>query len=52
MEIAAERLVFEEAAWNSHEPDMILEGYAGNIEMRDGFGIEESDRQLRREIFP
>jgi hypothetical protein len=32
MEIAAERLVFEEAAWNSHEPDKILEGYAGNIE--------------------
>lgn len=36
METAAKRLTFEEAAWNSHDPERVLEGYADNIEMRDG----------------
>jgi nuclear transport factor 2 (NTF2) superfamily protein len=36
MENAAERLVFEAAAWNSHSIDSILEGYADNAEIRDG----------------
>jgi hypothetical protein len=36
MENAAERLAFEEASWNSHNIDRILEGYASNAEIRDG----------------
>ena len=36
MESAAERLLLEEAAWNTRDPERILEGYADNIEMRDG----------------
>jgi len=36
MENAAERLAFEEAAWNSHHIDSILEGYANQAEIRDG----------------
>jgi len=46
MEIAAERLVFEENAWNSHEPDKILEGYADNIEMRDGVDFINGKQEL------
>ena len=48
MEIAAERLVFEETAWNSHEPDIILQGYADNIEMRDGVDFITSKQELRQ----
>jgi len=36
MESAAERLLLEEAAWNTRNPERILEGYADNVEMRDG----------------
>ncbi len=36
MESAAKRLVLEESAWNSRDPEKILEGYADNVEMRDG----------------
>jgi nuclear transport factor 2 (NTF2) superfamily protein len=36
MESAAERLLLEEAAWNTRDPERILEGYADNVEMRDG----------------
>jgi len=36
MDTAAERLTFEEAAWNTHDPEQILKGYADDIEMRDG----------------
>jgi uncharacterized protein len=48
MESAAERLVFEETAWNSHEPDNILEGYAENIEMRDGVDFINGKQELRQ----
>ena len=48
MEIAAERLVFEETAWNSHEPDRILEGYADNIEMRDGVDFINGRQELKQ----
>jgi uncharacterized protein len=36
MESAAERLLLEEAAWNTRDPEKILEGYTDNVEMRDG----------------
>jgi nuclear transport factor 2 (NTF2) superfamily protein len=36
MESAAERLLLEEAAWNTRDPEKILEGYADKVEMRDG----------------
>jgi nuclear transport factor 2 (NTF2) superfamily protein len=36
MDTAAERLTFEEAAWNTNDPEQILKGYADDIEMRDG----------------
>jgi uncharacterized protein len=36
MESAAERLLLEEAAWNSRDPERILAGYADEVEMRDG----------------
>jgi uncharacterized protein len=39
MDTAAERLTFEEAAWNSHNISQIMEGYAENIEMRDGLSF-------------
>ena len=36
MDTAAARLKFEEMAWNSHNIEQILAGYADDIEMRDG----------------
>jgi nuclear transport factor 2 (NTF2) superfamily protein len=36
MENAAKRLLLEEAAWNTRNPEKILEGYTDNIEMQDG----------------
>ena len=48
MEIAAERLVYEETAWNSHEPDKILEGYADNVEVRDGLDFINGKQELRQ----
>jgi nuclear transport factor 2 (NTF2) superfamily protein len=47
MEIAAERLGFEEAAWNSHDPEKIVEGYTDNIEMRDGVNFIKGRDELR-----
>lgn len=46
MDIAAERLKFEEAAWNSHDIDMILEGYTANAEIRDGLSFINGKSQL------
>lgn len=46
MDTAAERLKFEEAAWNSHNINQILEGYADNIEMRDGLQFINGKEQL------
>jgi nuclear transport factor 2 (NTF2) superfamily protein len=48
MDIAAARLVFEAKAWNSHEPDQILEGYADNIEMRDGVEFINGKEELKQ----
>ena len=48
MEIAAERLVFEEAAWNSHDPEKILEGYTENVEMRDGINFIKGRDELKQ----
>jgi len=48
METAAERLIFEETAWNSREPDKILEGYAENIEMRDGVDFINDRKELKQ----
>ena len=46
MDTAAERLKFEEAAWNSHDIGQILEGYADNIEMRDGLSFVKGKQEL------
>jgi nuclear transport factor 2 (NTF2) superfamily protein len=54
MDIAAERLKLEEAAWNSHDPGQIADGYAENIEMRDGLIFisgKEALKQFIREKF-
>ena len=48
MEIAAERLVFEEAAWNSRDPEQILEGYADGVEMRDGIAFIKGKQELQQ----
>jgi nuclear transport factor 2 (NTF2) superfamily protein len=52
MDTAAERLKFEEAAWNAHDPEQIAGGYADNIEMRDGLLFisgKEALKQFLRE---
>ena len=46
MDVAAERLKFEEAAWNSHDVDQILEGYTINVEMRDGASFINDKQEL------
>jgi hypothetical protein len=54
MDIAAKRLTFEEAAWNAHDPEQIAEGYADNLEMRDGLAFisgKEALKQFIREKF-
>jgi hypothetical protein len=48
METAAERLTFEEAAWNTHNPEQILEGYTNTIEMRDGVDFISGKEALRQ----
>jgi nuclear transport factor 2 (NTF2) superfamily protein len=48
METAAERLGFEEAAWNAHDPEKILEGYTDNVEMRDGVSFIKGRDELRQ----
>jgi len=47
MDTAAARLVFEEAAWNSHEPEKILAGYADTLEIRDGTEFITDKHQLQ-----
>jgi nuclear transport factor 2 (NTF2) superfamily protein len=48
MDKAAERLKFEEEAWNTRDPERISEGYADNIEMRDGTVFVNGKSELRR----
>jgi nuclear transport factor 2 (NTF2) superfamily protein len=48
METAAARLVFEEAAWNSNDPEKILEGYADHLEMRDGVDFIQGKQKLKQ----
>ncbi|GGB05315.1 DUF1348 family protein [Puia dinghuensis] len=47
MDMAAERLKFEEEAWNTRDPERISEGYADNIEMRDGAAFVNDKNQLK-----
>jgi uncharacterized protein len=47
MEKATERLKFEEEAWNSRDPERISEGYADNIEMRDGTAFINCKSELK-----
>ena len=54
MDTAAERLIAEEAAWNSHDPEAIAAGYSDSIEMRDGLGFvadKQTLKQFLREKF-
>jgi len=48
MDLAAERLKFEAEAWNTRDPERISEGYADNIEMRDGTAFVNGKGQLKR----
>ncbi len=48
MDIAAQRLALEEAAWNTHDADQILEGYAETIEIRDGAAFINSLPEWRQ----
>jgi nuclear transport factor 2 (NTF2) superfamily protein len=50
METAANRLTFEEAAWNSHDAGQIADGYADTIEMRDGLTFISGKEQLKQFI--
>jgi nuclear transport factor 2 (NTF2) superfamily protein len=50
MDTAAERLKAEAAAWNSHDPVQIAEGYADNIEMRDGLTFITGKEALKQFI--
>lgn len=50
MDTAAERLIFEAAAWNTHDPGQIAEGYADTIDMRDGLSIVASKEALKQFI--
>jgi len=47
MDTAAERLKFEEEAWNTHDPERISEGYADTIEMRDGTDFVNGKSELK-----
>jgi nuclear transport factor 2 (NTF2) superfamily protein len=47
METAAKRLAVEEAAWNTQDPEMVLTGYADEIEMRDGTTFINSKEMFR-----
>jgi len=54
MDTAAERLIAEAAAWNSHDPERLAEGYADTFEMRDGLTVltsKEALKQFVREKF-
>lgn len=50
MDTAAARLTFEEAAWNTHDPEQIADGYADNIEMRDGLTFISGKEALKQFI--
>ena len=47
MDTAAQRLIAEEAAWNSHDPEEIAAGYADSIEMRDGLSFVTDKQSLK-----
>ena len=47
MDTAAERLIAEEAAWNSHDPEQIATGYSDSIEMRDGLSFVTDKQSLK-----
>ncbi len=47
MELAAQRLKYEEEAWNSRNPALITAGYADDIEMRDGSNFVNGKDQLK-----
>ena len=47
MELAAARLQFEEEAWNTRDPEQVIEGYADNIDMRDGSAFINGRSQLK-----
>lgn len=54
MDTAAARLITEAAAWNSHDPQRLAEGYADALEMRDGLTNitnKEVLKQFAREKF-
>lgn len=48
METAAERLVFEEAAWNTRDPEQIIQGYGDDVEMRDGVDFINGREEFRQ----
>ena len=50
MDNAANRLLDEEAAWNSHDPERIAQGYADAIEMRDGLTFITGKEALKQFI--
>lgn len=50
MDNAAKRLAFEEAAWNTHDPEQIAAGYVDDIEMRDGLTFISGKEALQRFI--
>lgn len=47
MDTAAARLTLEEAAWNTHDPEEILQGYTDNVEMRDGTTFVNSKDEFK-----
>ena len=47
IDLAADRLKFEQEAWNSGDPEQISQGYADNIEMRDGGTFINDKHQLK-----
>jgi uncharacterized protein len=48
MEIAAERLTLEEAAWNTHDPEQIIQGYSDKVEVRDGVDFMNGKEPFRQ----
>ena len=50
MDTAADRLKFEEEAWNSRNPEKIAAGYADTIEMRDGLTFITGKEELKNFI--
>jgi nuclear transport factor 2 (NTF2) superfamily protein len=48
MDTAAERLIIEEAAWNTQDPERIIQGYTDNVEMRDGVDFITGKEELKQ----